>query len=154
MLKKEKNLDEIVKNMKSLGEMLIPYNYPKNPLALFEEDLEIFKEREVIVDGYSTFLHYQVSDYEIYVLKTLQVYNKIGPFLPFNIVTKIGRKFLGDDQLSLVEVFKSNRKIYCWSLATDHNNNPVETPYISDAQSCFYEGFKYLYIKPSEVVFY
>ena len=47
MLKKQRNFDETVQNMKSLGMMLIKYNYPQDPLALFEEDLEIFKEREV-----------------------------------------------------------------------------------------------------------
>jgi len=132
----------------------MPYNYPKNPLAVFEEDLEIFKERETVVDGYLVFLYYQVSDYDNYRLKTLQIYNKIGPFLPFNLVVKVAKKFLGEEQLSLVEVFKSNRKIYCWSLSTDDEDRPIETPYISDAQPCIFEGFKYLYIRPSEVIFY
>lgn len=154
MLRKERKFDDIVNNMKSLASMLIPHNYPQNPLALFDEDLEIFKERESIVDGYSVILHYQISDYENYRLKTLQIYNKIGPFLPFNLVVKIAKKFLGTEQLSLVEVFKSNRKIYCWSLSTDEKDQPIETPYISESQSCVFEGFKYLYLTPSEVIFY
>lgn len=154
MLKKQRNFDETVQNMKSLGMRLIKYNYPQDPLALFEEDLEIFKEREVVVDGYSVSLHYQVSDYEEYRLKTLQIFNKVGPFLPFNVVVKIAKKFLGTEQLSLVEVYKSNRKIYCWSLAADHDDQPIETPYISDSTTCFFEGFKYLYIAPAEILFY
>lgn len=154
MLRKERKFDETVNNMKALAIMLKPHNYPQNPLALFDEDLEIFKEREAIVDGYCVVLHYQISDYEEYCLKTLQIYNKIGPFLPFNIVVKIAKKFLGSDQLSLVEVFKSHRKIYCWSVATDDGDHPIETPYISDAQSCAFEGFKYLYLTPAEVLFY
>jgi hypothetical protein len=154
MLFKNRNFDEVVKNMKSLAVMLMPHNYPQNPMALFEEDLEIFKEREVVIDGYSVILYYQISNYEIYHLKSLQVHNKIGPFLPFNVVVKIAKKFLGTEQLSLIEVFKSNKKIYCWSVATDEKDNPVETPYISDAQPCEFEGLKYLYITPAEVFFH
>lgn len=154
MLRKDRSFDEVVKNMKSMASMLIPYNYPLNPLALFEEDLEIFKERDAAIDGYSIILHYQISDYDSYYLRTLQIYNKIGPFLPFNLVVKIAKKFLGEEQLSLVEVFKSNRKIYCWSLAVDKENKPVETPYISDSHPCFFEGFKYLYLTPANVFFY
>lgn len=154
MLRKERKFDEVVSNMKSLAHMLIPYNYPLNPLALFEEDLEIFKEREIFLDGYSVIVYYQISDYDIYYLKSLQIYNKFGPFLPFNVVVKIAKKFLGNKELSLVEVFKSNRKIYCWSLATDKNDIPIETPYASDAQNCTFEGFKYQYITPSDVIFY
>jgi hypothetical protein len=121
---------------------------------LLDDDLDIFKEREIVVEGYSLIVYYQKSNYDDYFLKTLQIYNKIGPFLPFNLVVKLGIKFLGDQNLSLVEIFKNNRKIYCWSLATDLNNLPVELPYESELENCEYEGFNYFYVKPSHVNFY
>jgi hypothetical protein len=154
MLRKEKKLDEIISNMKSLGEMLVPYNYPQSTAALFEDDLDIFKERELVIDGYNVIIHYQKSDYNDHILKTLQVYNKIGPFLPFNIVVKLGLRFLGGNNLSLVEIFRNNRKIYCWSLPTDEYDNPIDSPYEVDGENCMFEGFKYVYINSSKVSFY
>jgi len=154
MLRKEKNLDEVAPNMKSLGNMLIPYTYPRSLSSIIDTDLDIFREREIYVDGYSIIIYYQKSDYGHYFLETLQVYNKIGPFLPFSVVLKLAMKFLGTDGLSLVELFKSDRKIYCWSLATDHYGKLIDLPYDADGENCSYEGIPYFYINPSYVNFY
>jgi len=154
MLKKEKSLDEVVPNMKSLGNMLLPYTYPRSLYSIMDTDLDIFRERELYVDGYSVIIYYQKSDYGYYLLETLQVYNKVGPFLPFSIVLKLGTKFLGNGGLSLVELFRSDRKIYCWSLATDDYGKPIDLPYEADGENCSYEGISYFYINPSYVNFY
>jgi hypothetical protein len=154
MLRKEKKLEEIVKNMRSVGKMLIPYNYPQAPLNFFIDDLEIFKEREIAVDGYSVIIHYQKADYGDYFLETLQVYNRLGPFLPFFIVLKVASRFLGPTNLSLVELLKDGKKIYCWSLALDKNNETIEIPYEIIGEECVFEGVKYTYVNPTEVNFY
>lgn len=154
MLKKERKLKEIAANMRSLGNMLIPYTYPRTFVSLFDGDLDVFREREIYVDGYSLIIYYQKSDYSHYVLESLQVYNKVGPFLPFCVVLKVAVEFLGAEGLSLVEIFKSNRKIYCWSLATDHQGSPIELPYEADGESCVFDGVPYFYINPSYVNFY
>jgi len=154
MIRKESNLNEVAANMRSLGNLLMPYTYPKSITSLFDGDLDIFREREIYVDGYSLIVYYQKSDYGLYLLETLQVYNKVGPFLPFCVVLKVGTKFLGNENLSLVEIFKSNRKIYCWSLAKDHAGSPMELPYYADGENCVFEGISYFYINPSYVNFY
>ena len=42
-----------------MGDMLIPYNFPKAPPpTTMEDDLAIFKQREAIIDGYPIMLHY------------------------------------------------------------------------------------------------
>lgn len=51
---KSSKLDEIIKEMKSLGNVLVPFNYPKT-LITWEDDLAIFKAREVTIDGYNLF---------------------------------------------------------------------------------------------------
>lgn len=154
MVGKERKLDEIASNMRSLGKMLIPYTYPRNFASLFDNDLDIFREREIYVDGYSLIIYYQNSDYGDYLLETVQVYNKVGPFLPFCIVAKVAVSFLGPIGLSLVELFKSDRKIYCWSIATNYEGAPIELPYEADGENCTFEGLNYFYINPSYVNFY
>lgn len=154
MLKKERKLKEVASNMRSLGNMLVPYTYPQTFASLFDGDLDVFREREIYVDGYSLIIYYQKSDYSHYIIESLQVYNKIGPFLPFCIVLKVAVEFLGAEGLSLVEVFKSNRKIYCWSVATDHQGSSIELPYEADGEGCVFEGVPYFYINPSYVNFY
>lgn len=153
---KDWTLDEIIYNMRLLGEMIIPYNFPKvAPIHLFLGDaLIFFKERDATIDGYSVFLHYQKSDYDSHYLETLQIYNKSGPFLPFNLVCKLGKRFLGPNHLSLVEIFRENRKIYCWSVAVDDNGSAMVPPYDIEIEDCQFEGLNYIYLQPNQVSFF
>ena len=155
MFYKEPNLDEIVERLRGTGELLIPYNFPKAPPTMtLEDDLAIFKEKEAIIDGYTLYVHYQKSDYDTYFLETIQIYNKFSPFLPFNLVCKIGQRFLGSHHLSLVELFKDNRKIYCWSVCVDDRGRPIPSPYELETEDCEFEGFNYSYMQPSQVHFF
>jgi hypothetical protein len=56
--------------------------------------------------------------------------------------------------LSLVELFKSDRKVYCWSIATDYEGRLIDAPYDADGENCVFEGVQYFYISPSYVNFY
>lgn len=150
---KSSKLDEIIKEMKSLGNVLVPFNYPKT-LITWEDDLAIFKAREVTIDGYNLFLHYQKSDYNEYLIETLQIHNTKHPFLPFNLICKIGKRFLGSKHLSLIEIFKDHRKIYIWSVCLDRSEKPVPIPNQYDTESCEYEGFHYIYMQPKNVDFF
>lgn len=154
MLRKEKKLSQIVKGMKSLGNMLVPYNYPLSLSSFFDDDLEIFKERESCIDGYSVIIHYQKSFYGSYYVETLQLCNKTGPFLPFYLLKKIATKFFGFEKLSLVDFFKDGKKIYCWSLATDNNGVSIDPPYETQGKICNFGNFTYFYLKPSYINFY
>lgn len=153
MFYKEPKLDEIVDNMRKLGEMLIPYNFPLAPITL-EDDLAIFKERETVVDGYPIILHYQKSDYQKHFMETLQIYGKSSPFLPFNLVCKLAKRFLGSKHLSLVEIFKNNRKIYIWSVCVDKEGQAISSPYDTETEDCQFEGLNYLYMQPNQVNFF
>lgn len=155
MFYKESKLEDIIDNMRALGDMLIPHNFPKAPLLMTtEDDLSIFKQREAIIDGYPVLLHYQKSDYDAYLMETLQIYGKNSPFLPFSLICKLGKRFLGSHHLSLVEIFRDNRKIYIWSVCVDRRGRPIPVPWEPDTEECVFEGFNYLYMQPNQVNFY
>lgn len=149
-----KKLDDHIKEMRAFGEFLMPYNFPQVK-AEEEETVNAIKARDVEVDGYSLILHYSKSKYESHYLETLQILGKYAPFLPFSVVCKIGKKFLGDQHLSLVEILRDNRKIYCWSVVLDKDRNPTVGPYQKDeVEKCIYEGFEYIFMSPNQVNFY
>lgn len=150
---KKPKLNDIIRNVRALGEMLIPYNFPKS-LNKMEDDLAIFKEKEIIVDGYPIILHYQKADYEKYFLESLQIYGINSPFLPFNLVCKLGKRFLGSQYLSLVEIFKENRKIYIWSVCVNKIGKSIPSPEELVTEECEFEGFNYLYMEPSQIEFF
>lgn len=155
MLYKVSKLEEIIEGMRAVGEMLIPHNFPKAPPSTtMEDDLAIFKQREVIIDGYPIMLHYQKSDYDKHLMETLQIYGKSSPFLPFNLICNLAKRFLGSHHLSLVEIFKDNRKIYIWSVCVDSRGRPIPSPYEMNTEECEFEGLDYLYMQPSKVNFY
>jgi hypothetical protein len=148
-----KSFDEQVEEMKRFGNILMPYNFPQVPQEE-EEDVNFIKAREVMVDGYSLILHYSKADYGNHYLETLQVLGKYIPFLPFSLVCKIGKRFLGNKHLSLVELFRDNRKIYCWTLVSNRAGKAVPGPYQNEVETCIYEGFEYRSVSPKQVNFY
>jgi len=152
MLYKEK-LQKHVEEMRALGEHLIHYNFPKAP-AEWEDDINILKAREIVVDGYTVVVHYSKADYDNHYLETLQILGKNAPFLPFVLICKLAKVFLGDQELSLVEIVRDNRKIYCWTLTVDSDNNPIPSPFQQESEPCQFEGFRYSYMNPDQVNFH
>lgn len=146
-------MDKIIDDMKNLGKLLIPYNYPKAPYS-DENDISILKTREITVDGYEIVVHYSIADYDKYFQESIQIYGLNCPFLPFNVVCKIAKKFLGDKELALVEGFQNNRKIYCWNLFTNKEGEPINQLDIHKIEYCLYEGFQYAYLDVNQVNFY
>lgn len=142
------HLDDLATHMKRLGDILLPYN--KN---LANEDvLSALKSRAAVVDGYEVVIYYTKVQAEK-TMEIVQVYGQYNPFVPFATVCKIGKAFLGDRELTLVEAFQDNRKIYCWSKCHDEAGNPVPLPPEAEPEACVYEGFKYSYLQPSQVYF-
>jgi len=139
-----KSFDDIVKEMKSFGNFLMPYSQPKVDQAE-EEDINILKSREVVIDGYSVVVHYNKNDWPTHYMEIVQISGKYTPYLPFYLVCKIGKKFLGNKHLSYLDYSKDGRKTYCWTLATDKANNPMPTPYRETfvLNDCVYEGLCY-----------
>jgi len=149
----EHKLDEIVDNLRKIGEYLVPLNYPKNDPSL-ENDIAILKSANISVDGYDLIIKFSKADYTEYILETLQITGRDFIFLPFDVIVKLGRRILGGHELSLVEFFQDNKKIYCWSVSTNDEGKPVPSPYKNKSKKCSYEGFEYIYIEPKELSFY
>lgn len=151
---KQQKLDEIIDEMRSMGEVLVPYNYPKVSVNIWGDQLVIFKEREAIIDGYPLNIHYQKSDYDDHFLETLQIFGKTSPFLPFNVICKLAKRFLGSHHLSLIEIFREGRKLYVWAVCVDKTGRPIPSPYGSETEPCEFEGFNYLYMQPNQADFF
>ena len=151
-----KSLDDLIDSMREIGDVLLISNdkVPSKETTAVEDALSILRENVVTVDGYDLYVYYQKSDYNGYLVETLQIYNENSPFLPFNIVCKVGQKFLGSSELSLVELFKDNRKIYCWSVCVDKSGRPIPYPFKVKKEDCAFEGFKYAYMQSSQVNFF
>jgi hypothetical protein len=145
---KHDKIDVIVQEMRNLGEQFVPYSTPQN-----ENDISILKTRQVTIEGYDLVLYYTKSKFEEHGTEVLQIYGQRMPFLPFYLIFKLARLFLGDLQLSLVELYKENRKIYCWTVNKDLEGNFIPLP-DGFAEECVYEGSKYYYLQPHQVSFY
>jgi hypothetical protein len=145
-----KSFDEVVRDMKSFGAFLAPYSRPKVSQE-DDDDINFMKAKEVTVDGYSLVIYYSKNDWPTHYMEVLQISGKYAPFLPFSLVCKIGRKFLGDKYLSFVE-FMRDRKTYCWTLASDRTNNPIPAPYKKETLSDdrVYEGLFYKCLNPQQ----
>ena len=146
-----KNFDVVVKDTKSFGAFLMQYSIPK---VNQEDDADVgfLKAKEVTVDGYAVVIYYSKNEWPTYYMETLQITGKYTPFLPFSLVCKIGKKFLGEKYLSYVDFMRDNRKTYCWTFATDKTDKPIPAPYkktsLSDDRT--YEGLCYKCLNPSQ----
>lgn len=123
-----KSFDEMIKETKALGEILMQYSQPKVSRA-DEDVIQCLKTREITVDGYSILISYSKNDWPGHYMEVLQITGKYTPFLPFSLICKIGKKFFGETHLSFVDFMKEDRKTYCWTVASDKNHNPIPVPY-------------------------
>lgn len=141
--------------LKRLGKVLIPYNYPKNSSEDQDDDLLIFKSRKFLVDGYSVVGHYQRCNYDEYFMDVLQLYGDYSTFLPINVNCKLAKMFLGDKEISLIETYKEMKKIYCWAVYLDMEENVLPCPVRKKGEMTFrtHGGLRYSYIPPSSVYF-
>jgi len=155
MLENKNRIVSSIKELKKLGKLLIPYNYPKTKSEEYEDDLLIFKSRKFIIDGYSVIAHYQRCDYEHCLLDVLQLYGDYSTFLPINVNCKLARMFLGDNELSLIETYKHMKRIYCWTVYMDRDESVILCPTENDGKQTIrsHNGFSYKYIS-SEMTFF
>ena len=146
-------LSKHIREMKRLAEQLVPYTFPQAPLDT-EKDIKSLKQREITVDGYDIVVCYSKGDYGDNFLETLQIQAEHYPFLPFNVVCKLGIQFLGDDCLSLIEVVKTGRKLYVWTLGTDKVDGMCILPDEEASVPCSYQGLDFSSLNPDHVNFY
>ena len=112
------------------------------------------KEKEIVIDGYVMFVYYQKTDHSKHSVETLQIFGRTSPFLPFNVVSRLARRILGQDELSLVEIFKNDRKVYVWSVCKDKKGIAIASPYEAETEECEFEGWTYFYMQPNQVDFF
>lgn len=145
--------DKLIEDMRNLADFFVPYSYPSvSPVD--EEMVNYLKFKELDIDGYRIVLHLNKHDYGTHHLETFQIVGKDVPFLPFCLVTKLVKRMLGSHNLSLIEVFKDGRKIYCWTVMTNNSGQPIDAPFKHEAETLSFEGLKYSYVKPEDVHFY
>ena len=142
--------DSSIEHLRSLGERLVPLNFPRNDPRL-EDDIHAMKLIERTVDGYHLVIYFSKADYKDHFLETVQIFGNSIPFLPFSLVVKIAKKFLGGHHLSLVEIPKANRKVYCWTVCVDREGKPMASPYEIKSEICNFEGFEYAYMQPDQI---
>ncbi len=137
-----------VANLKVMAKRLVHLTYPKVNFSE-EQEILLLKQRQLTIDGYDVIACYSEADYDKYLLRSLQIQSaQCGPFLPFNIVCKLGRIFLGTDNLSYIEFFRNNRKVYCWTVKCQGEN--VIPPGVK-TKPCTYEGFNFGILHPGSV---
>lgn len=153
MIFDNKTLNDHVAEMKKFGDFLMPYNFPRKPIHE-EDEINVLKFRDITVDGYDITLHYSKSDHKNHYVSTLQVFGKDMPFVPFSVVCKIAKRFLGDSYVSLVKIFSEGRRIYCWTVILDEEGNPVQSPHYDKGEERVYEGFEYVQVNPQYIDFY
>lgn len=135
-----KNLDLRITEIKTLGNILVNYNFPQKSKK-DEEVLNELKISSIYLDGYDLIVHYNKAFYGKLYIESLQVLGKYTLFLPFSVVCKIAKKFFGDKHLSFIDVFIENRRVYCWTLLTDLEGIPIPPPYEEEnLNNCEFEG--------------
>jgi hypothetical protein len=147
------NFDDKIEILRNASEHLIGYNFPLSPME-YEIDISCLKKMEIDADGYTLVVHFSKAYYNKYYLETFQIYNKYAPFLPFNLVAKLGKKALGGHLLSFVEFYQSDKKIYCWSVCVDDRGRPVTSPIRDRFTTKVFEGFEYGYMEPEQLNLY
>ena len=146
------NFNRLMDTLVTIGDQLVPYNFPQNDPAL-EDDLNPLKVRKTMVDGYEITIYYSKADHNEFLLETVQIYSDNHPFLPFGLVVKVARNFLGSDKLSLIEFMRMDKKVYCWTAYRSPTGKPIDPPH-EDLKHYQYEGFDYTYLSPAHVNFY
>ena len=147
------NLHNVVEILRNSGNHLIPYNFPLNDKSL-EDYVGVLKNSVCDVDGYTVHFHFSRADYGEHFLETCQINGEHIPFLPFNLVIKIGQIFLGSHYLSFIETFRKGKKYYCWTVCVDKEGHPIPWQYPTKMCKKDYEGFEYFAIASSEIKFH
>lgn len=135
-------LSQHVNELRNLAKTLIPYSFPR---VNVDEDKEVIvlRTRQIIVDGFDVVVTFCISDHDKYHLESLQIQGLHTPFLPFSLVCKIARAFLGSQHLAYADLVRENRKIYCWTVRKKRGKIvPVKKP-----SSDSYEGLTYTVLK-------
>ena len=70
----------------------------------------------------------------------------------FNSLLTSQKQFF--NEIFASRIFRENRKIYCWTVASDRSGKPIPHPNDTDADEIEHEGFKFQHIDSNQVNFY
>lgn len=136
----QKPLQQHVLEMRKMAQTLVPFTFPQATIDA-EQKIVFLKQRQIVLDGYDISISLSKADYsDGNFIESLQICSAHAPFLPFHVVCKIGRAFLGEDHLAYAEFFKRGCKTYCWTLRYQEEDKIPPTERAEDAE---YEGFEY-----------
>lgn len=139
-----RDLNTIVKDLKNASKLIIELTYPKAS-TLEEANYDFLRSSRACIDGFLLNIYYTKSEYDDHFFETVQIIGEYSPFIPFHVVFKIGKAFLGEENLSLTEFFQKNRKVYCWNMITGKDGQQMSVDLLR-GQKCNFEGCKYTYI--------
>lgn len=139
-----RDLNTIVKDLKRASELIINFTYPKSS-TIEEANYDFMRSAKACIDGFLLNIYYTKSDYESHFFETVQIVGEYSPFIPFHVVFKIGKAFLGEENLGLTEFFQKNRKVYCWNMITTKDGQQMSSELLR-GQKCNFEGCKYTLI--------
>ncbi len=135
-----KPLEQHVSELRAVSETLVEHSFPRVS-ADEDSEVDLLRNRQILVDGYDVHVTFGISDYDRYRVESVQIRGVHTPFLPFSLVCKIARYFLGDQSLSYIDVVQDNRKVYCWSVRRKRNGKVL--PVKKRAKPNSYEGLTY-----------
>jgi hypothetical protein len=147
---KKYNFDQKVEIIKKSAKFLCSMTYPKCKIG-DDSDLVILKTTEVVVDGYDSGIFFSISDFGDYKIKVLQIWPLYYYFIPFNVISKIAKKFLGDQGLSFFEIWSNDRMLYCWTLVLDKEDQVINDFYRVNQKENFFSDFRYYSMEPGEI---
>jgi hypothetical protein len=137
---REKLLSQHVKEMKALGELLAPVTHANDSVGdAFE--LAPLRCRKMFVDGYYLVVSYATGDDSGFRIETLQMQGVSMPYLPFYLVCKLAKAFLGPKKLGFMDFIQDGKKIYCWSVRSDSRGKRLPLP--KDYKRIQFENFKF-----------
>lgn len=137
-------LQDEVASMRRMSTMLSRYSYPVKSLQ-DEMDIYPLKTRTLMVDGYEVIIHLNIAEYGRFNIEILQLESARSIYLPMRLLVKIGKLFLGSEQICYMEFYRNNRKVYCWTLR--RKGDTALSP-LGDISEREFEGFSFYVAKP------
>lgn len=133
------SLDSLIEDFKRVGDVLSPHQLNGN-------DDNVLNTKLVEIDGYSVLIKFNRIDHGPFFSENLKIKSEHGSFLPFHLVAKLGKKFLGKYELILIEYFDDEKKIYEWAVTLDKDGKPSPVKIAVYYDDCFYDDLSYKYI--------
>jgi len=137
-------LQEEVEGMRRMSKMLSRYSYPVKDLK-DEIDIYPLKTRTLTVDGYEVITHLNIAEYGRFNIEILQLESARSIYLPMHLLVKLGKMFLGSEEVCYIEFYRNNRKVYCWTV---RRKGDTCLPPLGEILPREFEGFSFYVAKP------